>query len=205
MGTDIHGVFQKHNPNMNTWENVETEYGFDQHYQLFAVLADVRNGKGFAGLSTGEYVKPISLPRGVPIDFTINKHGYYGEPIFGVEDGDSDRPWLGYHSYSWLLGNEILQWSKDAPKILKLGIIDREGYECWDKKSEPKSYCAGISGSNVVLINDSTIEMTEHPNWTHIRCSWYSDLKEELAYFIDEVKRLQDMHGEVRFVFGFDS
>ncbi len=40
---------------------------------------------------------------------------------------------------------------------------------------------------------------------SHVRVEWFSDLNDEFKYFIDEVKRLVDEHGEVRFVFGFDS
>lgn len=205
MGTDIHGVFQKHNTETNTWEDVQTEYNFYKHYQLFAVLADERNGVGFAGVSTGEYVTPISLPRGVPVDFNIDEHGYYGEPTFGLQGEDSNRAWLGYHGYSWLLNSEILQWYENAPKVLQVGIVDKEDYKNWDKKSVPQSYYADISGKDIVVVNDSELEMQTHPNWTHVKCSWYSDLKKELAYFVYEVKRLQDMHDKVRFVFGFDS
>ena len=58
MGTDIHGKFQKRNARTSDWEEVDTDYDFNRHYQLFAVLADVRNGYGFAGISSGDEVQP---------------------------------------------------------------------------------------------------------------------------------------------------
>lgn len=58
MGTDIHGVFQAFDNGQ--WRDVESSYEQDRHYQLFAVLAGVRNGYGFAGVPTGEPVTPIA-------------------------------------------------------------------------------------------------------------------------------------------------
>lgn len=40
---------------------------------------------------------------------------------------------------------------------------------------------------------------------THVQISWQANFKEELSYFFDEVKRLKELHGDVRMVFGFDS
>lgn len=40
----------------------------DRNYDLFAILADVRNGRGFAGCYTGEGFNPISEPKGLPKD-----------------------------------------------------------------------------------------------------------------------------------------
>lgn len=39
-----------------------------RNYDLFAILADVRNGSGFAGCDTGDGYEPISMPRGLPSD-----------------------------------------------------------------------------------------------------------------------------------------
>lgn len=42
-------------------------------------------------------------------------------------------------------------------------------------------------------------------DYTHVRFIRRVKYEDELSYFFDEVKRLQDLHGEVRLVFGFDS
>jgi len=42
-------------------------YG-DRNYNAFAILADVRNGYGFAGCDTGDGFVPISTPKGFPDD-----------------------------------------------------------------------------------------------------------------------------------------
>ncbi len=212
MGTDIHGVFQRHDKATGQWHDVPSNYEQDRHYQLFAVLAGVRNGRGFAGVSTGEAVTPIAEPRGLPADFATEDEMH---PLATLEHmGPSRRKWheaheklevwMGDYSHSWLTGDEILAWAKKAPVVVKTGVLDRDVYEAWDATSQPPSYCGGILGRDVVQINDNAVEKAQTPNWTHIRCNWQSDLRAELAYFFDEVARLVAEHGKVRFVFGFD-
>lgn len=223
MGTDIHGVFQKRDKEAGKWVDVEHNYTMDRHYQLFAVLAGVRNGAGFAGVRTGESVQPIAEPRGYPDDFAVEVIA--DEDEYDLEDmhmlaslahmdkrraeyrseEDPCAVWMGDHSHSWLLGSEMLAWYERAPTIIQTGILDRADYEAWDKKSHLQSYSDGIWGANVVLVNDNDQERAAKPNWTHIRCEWEMPLQHELSYFFDEVKRLVAEHGEVRFVFGFDS
>lgn len=189
MGTDIHAVFQKQLPD-GRWEDVESEYSEGRHYQLFAVLAGVRNGTGFAGLVTGDPVTPISEPRGLPEDFEID------------DDHHFDK-WMGEHSFSWLLGSEILAWAENAPAVVQRGIVDRRTYEAWDKVSVPQSYCGVILGRGLVIVDPHEVEST--PDYTHVYSEWKSELSDELGYFVDEVRRLVDLHGEIRMVFGFDS
>lgn len=212
MGTDIHGVFQRLNKD-GAWEDIPSTFKQERHYQLFAVLADVRNGRGFAGVQTGEYVKPIQEPRGLPNDFVMDGESH---PLQDIAHMDVRRQawhskeeplkvWMGDHSHSWLTSEEMLAWYANAPEVTKTGIIDRDVYESWDGKSRPGSYCGGISGVGVVVVDDNKVEMQANPNFSHVRVFWQSDLAKELDYFFNEVKRLQDEHGSVRFVFGFDS
>ena len=210
MGTDIHGVMQK---KVNgRWEDTPSEYNEERHYQLFAVLADVRNGYGFAGCQTGDEVRPIARPRGLPEDFAVEDDLH---PITKLEhmsewcqkyheEDESLEVWMGDHSHSWLSGQEMLDAFDHLPTITKTGILSRAEYEQWDKKTPPPTYCGGVSGNGVVVIG-SIAEAGSHPEWTHIRCTWQRDLNDELAYFFDEVRRLVDLHGDIRYVFGFDS
>jgi len=111
MGTDIHGVFQRYDQDRAQWRDVSSNYDQDRHYQLFAVLADVRNGIGFAGTATGEAVQPIAERRGLPVDFEI-RDGYmhpltelaHIDPSRQIyrEAGEALEVWMGDHSYSWL-------------------------------------------------------------------------------------------------------
>src|ERR1700760_96312 len=85
MGTDIHLYVEKRGPagwiSCDTWEKDDYEphrltvpYGkhfySDRSYDTFAILADVRNGHGFAGVSTGEGFTPVSMPKGLPGDLS---------------------------------------------------------------------------------------------------------------------------------------
>jgi dihydrofolate reductase len=198
MGCDIHGVFQKQDSKTKTWEDVESKYEGDRHYQLFAVLAGVRNGYGFAGCPIGDAVKPISEPRGFPRDFVLDA---VNDQNYVCHRG----MWMGDHSHSWLTGKQLLKWYTNACTVTKTGILDREVYEAWDKKSFPTSYCGGIDGPRIVVVKDTEKARKAQPQWTHIRCTWKSSLKDELKYFFDEVQRLQTKYGNIRFVFGFDN
>ena len=189
MGTDIHSVFQKRTE--NGWEDVGTNYDEPRHYVLFAWIGDVRNGYGFAGIKTHNKIVPLSSGRGLPEDFQHT-----------VEDWEychGDK-WLGDHSHSWLTADEIL--NATPPKIIRSGVITIEQYNKWDGGEPEGGWCGGISGPAVVLV-ESESEIDNKT--THIRVSWEEDTKEYFEYFINEVKRLKDLHGEVRFVFGFDS
>lgn len=184
MGCDIHGVFQK--KTSEGWEDVETEYEFNRHYYLFATLAGVRNGRGFAGIPTHSPVVPISEPRGVPDDMEIYNDEYGGN-------------FMGDHSHSWLTGQEILA-REHTESVWFTGIVSLELFKSWDGISEPEYYSGGIWGNDVVIA-DSPVAVNELT--THVRVYWKE--KPELSYFFDEVKRLVSLHGEIRFVFGFDS
>lgn len=194
MGTDIHGVFQRFNGRARKWVDVPSNYEFGRHYQLFAVLAGVRNGRGFAGVSTGDPVVPIAEPRGLPEDFEVEN----GSDHAGVGMGD--------HTYSWLTGEEILAWRDRAPEVTHHGILSRREYDALvDRTKPPDEYSSGVWGRDLVIVSDTMLEKARQPKWTHIRYSWKVSLKDELAYFFDEVDRLAAKHGKIRFVFGFDS
>lgn len=206
MGTDIHGVFQRQNN--GAWSDVPSNYEQGRHYQLFAVLANVRNGFGFAGIPTGEVVEPISQPRGLPDDFEVADGKLHpidpnNLPPWDRENYPDVTLWMGYHSFSWLTGEEMLAWFETAPSLLKTGILSKDVYTSWDKVQPPSCYCASISGQGIVIVDQDSAETTT--DWTHVLCSWSSDLKQELAYFFDEVAKLVSEYGEIRFVFGFDS
>ena len=190
MGTDINGVFQSKDKD-GQWHDIASNYKENRHYQLFAVLANVRNGYGFAGVRTGEPVAIISKPRGFPKDFPM--------------DDESHSQWMGDHSHSWLTGQEMLAWFETAPMVLKTGVLDRGTYDSWDGASVPDSYFGCLTWQGIVIVEDDEAQKQERPDWTHIQCTWNSNLRDELGYFFEEVARLVGEHGEVRFVFGFDS
>src|SRR4030095_14523751 len=68
----------------------------DRNYNTFAMLANVRNGYGFAGCDTGDGFQPISKPRGLPKDLSAEVLA------ISKDAGDEHDIWLGDHSHSWL-------------------------------------------------------------------------------------------------------
>lgn len=188
MGTDVHAVVQAKRD--GKWEAVESKWEQDRHYLLFSWLANVRNGFGFAGVPTYDPIEPIAPRRGIPADF--DKDAY--------EAGDEDAPWLGDHSFSWLTADEILA-AKRPGGVQRTGVVTVEQFKAWDGKSRPESHCGGVAGGGVVVANHPS-KIT--PATTHVQIEW-TDEGDGLDYFVDEVRRLKEQHGEVRLVFGFDS
>jgi hypothetical protein len=204
MGTDIHAIFQKKTE--DGWEDISSTFDQNRHYFLFAWLANVRNGYGFAGVPIFEPLTPISPPRGLPSDFEIESgsHSVTDEfvlPPFYRRYADEvieEGYWMGDHSFSWLTDDDILE--AEPPEVVRTGVISMSQYGNWDGESPPDSYSGGVSGPDVVVSPEESIT----DKTTHVQVYWESRA-EELDYFIKEIVRLKDKYGEIRMVFGFDS
>lgn len=203
MGTDVHAIWQaKKN---GKWEDVPSTWDQDRHYFLFSWLADVRNGHGFAGVPTYTPIKPIAQPRGLPEDFEGGEeHPTTLECLapFRQKYVEENPPisWMGDHTFSWLTAEEIL--STPVPdKVWQTGIVERAWFDAWDGHAGPEEWSGGISGKDI-RVAESPTEVTDES--THVRI-WWIKPGDTLKYFVDEVKRLKEEHGEVRIVFGFDS
>ncbi len=70
----------------------------DRNYDLFSILADVRNGSGFAGCDTGDGFVPIDEPRGLPADVSEE---VLADSISWNGDG---------HSHSWFTVAELFEY-----------------------------------------------------------------------------------------------
>lgn len=123
-----------------------------RNYDLFAILANVRNGHGFAGCDTGDGFKPIADPRGLPNGLTEYE-----------KDGEDCEFWFGDHSYSWLTLAELLayDWSQETNRR---GWVTAEVYADvlrmreWDRYESPKESCGGISGPNIDHVSAQEME-----------------------------------------------
>ncbi len=109
-------------------------YG-DRNYGLFSILADVRNGSGFAGCDTGDWVAPIDEPRGLPDDVGCETRDV-------LDDVD-------YHSQSWLSLRDLLEYGWSEQRILR-GFVNLNDYEKWRLAGSAGpplgSYCGGVYG-----------------------------------------------------------
>jgi hypothetical protein len=181
MGCDIHPYAEVRRD--GKWQRAPIQVPDDRNYWTFAVLADVRNGFGFAGCYTGEPVTPIAQPRGLPEDTSVSDN-----------DAKYDSPeyvWLGDHSHSWLTLQELLAVDLDTP-VIQGGIITRAQLrELHLEKKLPETWCGGKSP-----MTDDDVSTT----WTRPlrECAWL------LPKIIDALKPLGEPK-DVRLVFGFDS
>lgn len=206
MGCDIHYTFQRKNEN-NQWVNIVEgqEYGKDHYihrnYLVFSILANVRNGYGFADTPTYVPVVPISEPRGMPVDMD-----YDVDYEFADDEEDVDRKWYGDHSHSYVTSDEILDYFKTKRVLSRCGVIPLTVYYEWDGVSQPDSWCGSISGPNVLTFDSQGISNCVVPDYyTHIKIEWKIDLEEAVCHFVESIKQLHAKYGVVRLVFGFDS
>lgn len=157
MGTDIHFFVERKVEGF--WLSCDewTDEGYwhvskyfyeNRNYDLFAILANVRNGFGFAGVDTGEGFFPISEPRGLPTDLS--------EELQRQVDNCLD------HTPSWLTVAELLayDWTQETTKS---GILSLQEYLRWrafysHDREWPRSWCGGISGPDIVVHKAKEIE-----------------------------------------------
>lgn len=170
-------------------------------YNLFSILADVRNGYGFAGFTTGEGFSPISKPKGLPEDVT--------ESVKEKSDSwDCDG-----HSHSYLSLKELLDYDWEQTTINQ-GMLTKDEFDrlmdndWWKEKTTgpdkegfywlpkaPNHYSSMISGSVEV-----------------VSFKYKTTYREAAEYFYKQVmsqlKRLAILAGgpeNVRIVFWFDN
>lgn len=115
----------------------------DRNYRLFAMLADVRNGRGFAGCDTGDRLEPIAAPRGVPFDASPE----YKEEVdgWGV-DG---------HSHTYFTVAELRTYfsAKMGEQFLERGCISGQQAEAlMEKRENPNSWSGDIMGRGIRVI-----------------------------------------------------
>ena len=128
------------------------EFYNGRSYNLFALLADVRNGRGFAGVKTGEGFNPIDDPRGVPVD------------CCGEYRAIAER-WMGDgHSHSYFTLAEILSfdWTQTTKQQ---GWVDPVDWARWRDYRKPNSWCGDVSGGSVRHLSNEEFEAA----WQKIR------------------------------------
>jgi len=191
MGTDIHIVAEVFKD--GRWHLADIQPSDDRNYRAFAILADVRNGYGFAGFDTGDPVTPISEPRGLPENMSPElraklERGNDDESI--DENGDEEEwCWLGEHSFSWVTLKELLEYDLDAPVTVRGYVSDEQAKRFRESGELPQAWAA----------------WTPQPGYERIE--WQTPLRDSaplITTLIDEIKGLGEPE-HVRLVFGFDS
>jgi len=205
MGCDIHLYVEKKSVD-GQWICVAKDAYGGRNYNLFSILADVRNGRGFAGCKTGEGFNPISKPKGLPAD------------VSAVVQEESDG-WSGDgHSHSYLTLSEILGFDWTQTTQLQ-GWVSAEAFKSWDRWGRehgeaPKGYCGGVDGGRVVHITEDTMRELIRADDTESLAHHYCLVKWEMPYArcasefwsetIPKLLRL-GIPANVRIVFWFDN
>jgi len=132
-----------------SWNTPKTDqpYG-DRNYDLFGILADVRNGRGFAGCDLGDGFVPIAMPKGLPSDVSDKV-----KKISNEWGGDG-------HSHSYFTVDELLKYDWTQKSKLR-GYIKSEQYRKWVEsgRGEPKGgYCGDVNGNNVIKVSNAEME-----------------------------------------------
>ncbi|KKM95452.1 hypothetical protein LCGC14_1188010, partial [marine sediment metagenome] len=154
-GTDEYRTRKKQLQDMSQEEFTENygddprvcwEYYLDRalgqrNYCFFAILADVRNGRGFAGISTGDGFNPIAEPRGVPEDASMEVKR---ENDYWNCDG---------HSHSYLTLKELLKYDWEQVTVHR-GIISEKEYArmLGTNSSTPMNWCGKTYGPDIEQI-----------------------------------------------------
>lgn len=129
-------------------KKVSEEVYEGRSYDLFAILANVRNGRGFAGCKTGDGFVPMTDDRGIPEDVSDEGREYLGR--YG---GDG-------HSHTYMTLAEILTYDWEQV-TWKEGVVSPIAFKEWadrGKKGYPTSYSGGVGGANVVMIEPELME-----------------------------------------------
>lgn len=224
MGCDIHSYAEVRNKQTGKWEIVgdvfknpyynpdrETsefnkemtnEPVYARNYDLFAILADVRNGRGFAGTKTGEGFSPISEPKGLPDDAS----DYVNEEAERWE-GDG-------HSHSFFNVAELLAYDWDQV-TMKQGYVDLEDYlAVRENGGYPASWCADCSGRDIVKIDENNfdkeaaLKLKNEGKDVHVLYRWSISYREPAKTFLETTIPVLQSLGDpddVRIVFWFDN
>lgn len=209
------------------------EVGYDhRNYDVFAILANVRNGRAFGGCATGGGFISIDDPRGFPGDMSDDL-----KRIVSKSDEDDDSwerlkseygsGWIGDHSFSHISLAELLayNWEQVATQV---GWVDLETFRAWDAKGGgwPEGWCGDIMGPRIkkisnqemrALIAGGRIEKNEpcDPNatahytqvrWTDTYAKCAGDFHDKFIPALVGLGAALGVEPEnVRIVFGFDS
>jgi hypothetical protein len=164
MGCDIHFYVEKKENgkwvSADTWTKEEGEkrksvnydkrFYTSRNYDLFAILADVRNGRGVAGCDTGDGFVPISAPKGLPKDVC-------------TEIKTESKGWgSDGHSHSYFTWAELFayDWTRTTKKR---GLVSASEYFDWTQggakeRGEEPDYCGMVGGQFVQVVSKKEMD-----------------------------------------------
>ncbi len=221
MGTDIHLYVEKYENGQwheirppyctwygeDTWSPVTVYNGLrfksegpdpeTRDYNLFAFLAGVRNGYGFAGVASHRPITPQFPGRGIPGDTSWH------------EDSGT---WLGDHSFTWATLTELINAPWDM-EFHSTGVVGRKGYASWKKNGVPSEWSLSIIGRGVRLLSLDVFDELYRTNelkgheYTRVHWTWKPLENCDFKRWVFEIL-LPMADGDtnsVRVLMGFDS
>jgi len=126
----------------NLWDRCKyklPEFFGERNYRVFALLGNVRNGSGFAGVYTHDPIESISSERGRPAD--ISK--------------EAEAKLSNEHSDGWATLAELKAYDY-RQEIVEGGVISEDKYLEFlnHGRKRPDSWSGGISGSEIVTLTE---------------------------------------------------
>lgn len=205
MGCDIHLFVEAKNPGTGKWEHRPDAPHYDRRsYSAFAILANVRNGYGFAGVKTGDGFNIIAEPKGIPEDIS-------------PEANRASKDWgCDGHSHSFLNLKEMLDF--DWEQITRhQGVVSAQEYAVAKAEGQPRSWSGGVWGRDIKHVDNEEMDRliaagaTDSNHYTTF--FWEESYKESAGEFYEDfLPALQEFaaaHGlastDVRIVFWFDN
>lgn len=192
------------------------ELGYSsRNYDVFAILADVRNGSGFAGVATGDGFNIIAPQRGLPTDMDRELRELtagYSDEYYEAMRAKWGRGSLGDHSFSWLTLRELLEF--DWTQVTRhRGIVSLKEYRRWRGTTDrtPKEWSGGIWGQGTEILSEGNPRVTDAPlsDKLYVEAFWTETYAECAgcfhSRFIPALVALGHSPDDVRIVFGFDS
>lgn len=200
MGTDIHSIAQVRRNGV--WETVAIGIcGDPRSYNTFAMLANVRNGRGFAGIKTSDGFPFIHEPRGLPsdlkdpslveVDIYVRKDSLVAAwdrdgKLVAVDstetrrtrylNDDGGRMWLGDHSHSWCSLSELIAFVETVAKTSTVKLCGYVDYAEYQKaKAEGRDFsgwCGDVSGPSIVKVHEEDLPSWEGWEPTHVFAEW---------------------------------
>jgi hypothetical protein len=201
-----------------------------RNYEVFAFLADVRNGYGFAGVPIFTPLEPQFAGRGIPEDTNYKEEEVDDDGEVVEEHPDNFGIWLGYHDFTWATLKELLEAPWDL-NMREYGVIHVSEYDDFVKNGRPEHYSGGISGQGIKTFKSEQVflealDRGEIPDEElnaeqgrfgaegklYVRVAWDDSPLTRSSFYewlncdwVKELSRAADGPENVRVTMGFDS
>ena len=208
MSLHITAVFQRHEA--AGWVDVPSAWEQESHPSLFEWL-----GGGASGFD----LEPLPSRRGAPDDFELVGGGTF-HPVASLDIHAPSRRGMqarlregqmghrqvcmGSTDIRWLPVAEIL--AATPPRLMRTLAVPIRRFQAWDGRSIPDRWALLAADAAQWPPAAPGVYARPHEiagNTRHVAIEWEFDFGQEFGDFIDELRGLQDRHGDVRLVYAF--